>query len=1251
MTKGGVNAAKQYRDKCWTEFKSACQDLQEEVEPADGIDFNQRRLKVKRDLVIETHDRCLTASAQVWNLEKTSPTDEVNWNWVNTNLRRPKNDILRRVETKLSELDSSENPEELEKALADEKLRKLKIELASFEGEVKAEIEGLEHAVEETTIWVSSNHTPLMDCVNGIQAKVSKEHLELCNKLVLLLESNRVQEESDKHEAFRAELRPKVAVLKAKLLSKTPVGSVQTGEASTVSSVIRPAVQSSQGMTQPLTQTPAKSKFKMAPIPIPKFSGRVVDYPEWKKLFRECIEGQYQDSAAIMVLRTQALPDSIANMIPRCTSLVEIWEKLDKKFLDSARVWKGVKADLKALDRRKLGNNQYMTALVSKILDAENLLDTVGMVHWLRQEDKIPEYEDLLTDSEKLEWVKMKPTLNGTPWENFKSFLIKMRDWYEEIAKVGTTDQEALGGRKSKCDFCKRRGHDESQCFKKQNESGGSKKGCYKCGSDDHFARSCPESVDGTSNKIKQKSKKQDALKQDSHSNYLRTKDCRWCGRTYNTEFSCSGCGKKWPAKSKAEHCLAHCVEYTAASAKEKGDMVIKGSNCIICLHHEHSTDSCFGKDQQRSICGLGGCKKKHHPSLHSAPQVSIQAVQAIGNLSVCGDVDPGVQISEDLVEVGVNVVKQKHNPQGAFLKRLEHKKTLHNKINWNDKCWTETTKQLVERNRAQELDELESLLKLPAIEGNQVLLVMQNVTVKYGKSGGLSEISVFWDNGSTCSLVLTETAEALGCPGEEVVVSIETVNGEITRRTKIYCIELMSNSGERFIIKAFGVENISEVQSLLVLSEVKEKFTHEVQTQWGKISKRPFGKINLLVGQEYAGLHPVHYEARDNLVVCRSMFGNGWLITGHDEDLQPEKCTWGEEVAAMRLARITVLDHANNRITVSNVKLTYTQERDYFTLDELGIEPARRCPRCKGCRDCSWRGQQLSQKEASELEYMEKCVEFENNRFKVRFPFLVDPSELADNYGQVVRIAEAEERKLEREGRMQEFNELFQKLVELGAIEEISKKELKEWSGPVHYVSLQHVINEDSATTGLRIVTNSSLKTPGNPHTLNSIMAVGPNLMTDPYKILLRFRSYIKGLNSDVTKAYYQMFTGLIEKHVRRIVWRYGNKQSEWIIFGYLVVSFGDACAAGLLEICFKLIIAMFGVIDLIAARRLKDDRFVDDITTGGNNKEVQRFKGVENKNTLECDGTMQQILSGANWKLKAVAISGEPDGAALER
>ena len=52
---------------------------------------------------------------------------------------------------------------------------------------------------------------------------------------------------------------------------------------------------------------------------------------------------------------------------------------------------------------------------VPKLLDAENLLETVGMVHWLRQDDKIPEYEDMLSMTEKLEWVKLKPSLTGTP--------------------------------------------------------------------------------------------------------------------------------------------------------------------------------------------------------------------------------------------------------------------------------------------------------------------------------------------------------------------------------------------------------------------------------------------------------------------------------------------------------------------------------------------------------------------------------------------------------------------------------------------------------------------------------------------------------------------------------------------------------------------------------------------------------------------------------------------------------------------
>ena len=281
----------------------------------------------------------------------------------------------------------------------------------------------------------------------------------------------------------------------------------------------------------------------------------------------------------------------------------------------------------------------------------------------------------------------------------------------------------------------------------------------------------------------------------------------------------------------------------------------------------------------------------------------------------------------------------------------------------------------------------------------------------------------------------------------------------------------------------------------------------------------------------------------------------------------------------------------------------------------------------------------------------MEKNTSFKDGKFYVSYPFLVDPKELSDNLNQVKKIAEGEERRLAREGRESQFNEMFQKMVDLGAIEEISEFEIKAWTGPTHYVSLQHVINEESATTSFRIVTNSSLKSPGNPYTLNNILAKGPNMMCDPYKILIRYRHYVKSLNSDITKAYYQMRTGLVEKHVRRIVWRNCDKTAQWNIYGYVVVTFGDIPAAAFLEICIRMTITMFGSIDTMAAHRLFQDHYVDDVTSGGSELEVRRFKGKEDPDTLLCDGTMPQIMGKANWVLKAIAVTGDPDDVAMKK
>ena len=41
----------------------------------------------------------------------------------------------------------------------------------------------------------------------------------------------------------------------------------------------------------------------------------------------------------------RSLPNSVTTLVPRCTILAAVWEKLEHQFVDPARVWKGRKAD------------------------------------------------------------------------------------------------------------------------------------------------------------------------------------------------------------------------------------------------------------------------------------------------------------------------------------------------------------------------------------------------------------------------------------------------------------------------------------------------------------------------------------------------------------------------------------------------------------------------------------------------------------------------------------------------------------------------------------------------------------------------------------------------------------------------------------------------------------------------------------------------------------------------------------------
>ena len=138
--------------------------------------------------------------------------------------------------------------------------------------------------------------------------------------------------------------------------------------------------------------------------------------------------------------------------------------------------------------------------------------------------------------------------------------------------------------------------------------------------------------------------------------------------------------------------------------------------------------------------------------------------------------------------------------------------------------------------------------------------------------------------------------------------------------------------------------------------------------------------------------------------------------------------------------------------------------------------------------------------------------------------------------------------------------------------------------------------------------------------------MQEGPCALASLLEVLIGFRLNEVALVYDLTKAYQSIGTGELERHVRRIVWRWGDTSANWEIYGYDVVTFGDQAAGLILEIVKGLAADLGQNIDPDACHQIRNKTYVDDGAGGGSLEQVNRYRGnlVDGK----YDGTQPQIL-----------------------
>ena len=530
----------------------------------------------------------------------------------------------------------------------------------------------------------------------------------------------------------------------------------------------------------------------------------------------------------------------------------------------------------------------------------------------------------------------------------------------------------------------------------------------------------------------------------------------------------------------------------------------------------------------------------------------------------------------------------------------------------------------------------------LPALN-QPVLLEVQAVRVHNQLS------KLMWDGGSSGALVTHDFAVKAGISGEKIAYWLVVVgHPRVLRYTMLYTLVMVDNQGVGHRIEAYGIDQITDESVLLDLSGVMTVFPGAP----AEVYNRPSGPIDILIGSMYKNIQPYGGEdgfTRGRLRLVKSLFGCGYILTGTHPAITATENTVCDNAKNLvnhaTLARASEIEEVVPVMKCARA-VASLQIPEFFEAEEMGVSVAKACKRCRGCKDCSFRGVMISREKEMVVKRMEDLLKYDEQEQKVSvsYPWTEDVCKLTNNIGQAIAFQSSYERKLIKDKTLLDaYNLEIRKAMDRGAIVKLSEEEMRSYSGPVSYVAHHGVHKPDSTTTPLRVVTNTSLKNANAGLSPNECMQEGPNALASLLEVLIGFRMYEVALVYDMTKAYQSIATGELEKHVRRIVWRWGDVTAQWDVLAYNVVTFGDQIAGLILELVKKLAAELGMEIDMEACHQIRNKTYVDDGAGGGTREQVERFRGELVDGFY--NGTLARILALVSLKLKVMIASGDTD------
>ena len=523
------------------------------------------------------------------------------------------------------------------------------------------------------------------------------------------------------------------------------------------------------------------------------------------------------------------------------------------------------------------------------------------------------------------------------------------------------------------------------------------------------------------------------------------------------------------------------------------------------------------------------------------------------------------------------------------------------------------------------------------------VMLPVMKIQVQSGHSA----VTLF-DGGATCSLIRNGFAQQLGLKSH-LTQQVVTLCGKDPEVMDIcyYLLDLTSDFGVRRIL-VLGLDQLSTVPGVYSQKVAYQVFPH---LQHGQL-ERAEGHLDLIVGQDQTDLQPGGGLGRDSaegLRLWETPFGGRRVLTGSHPEIKfsnPEK---SDEAQLWNHA--TFRPPANHQsFCVNNIANDFTDS--FLEAEMMGYSLPARCGPCQKCPTCTMQTDGQTVKHFRELQMLRDSIRHDpdTNTVHVSYPIVGDVSKFKDNRQQVIQRWNSTEKSLKSRGLLDKYTEQVDDYVKRGVWEEVSVQQIedhKNKGGSVHYCAHHGVEKPSSLSTSLRIVVDSALQNNWSGPRLRDLYAKGPNFINDLFKVLLCWRSHLKGGCFDIKKAYHSLNTGEAEFFMRLVVFR-DPRTGELRTYGHRKVGMGDVSASVLLELSKEIAAKVGHDIDPLLAVQFVLMSYVDDGLFGGSKDDVQRMRGelsISDKGALTYTGTITRMLAIIGCLPKVICVTGETD------